>query len=181
MDAFEAILAELLERDGYWVRKSVKVKLTKEEKIAIGRPSSPRWELDLVAYKGSNNELLVIECKSYLDSYGVRFSAFNSSSERHAKRFKLFNDNRLREVVFNRLVLQLESAGFYAPSPTIILCLAAGKVIRESDRYKIKEYFNSKGWLFWDDQWIRNRLKAITETSYEDSIATMVSKLLLRE
>jgi hypothetical protein len=181
MDAFEAVLAELLEHDGYWVRKSVKVNLTKEEKVAIGRPSSPRWELDLVAYKGSKNELLVIECKSYLDSYGVRFSAFNGSLERYAQRFKLFNDQQLREVVLNRLNIQLEAVGFCAPSPNIILCLAAGKGIRESDRIKLKEHFYSKGWLFWDDQWIRKRLKAVSKTSYEDSIATMVSKLLLRE
>jgi len=181
MDAFESILAELLEHDGYWVRKSVKVNLTKEEKVAIGRPSSPRWELDLVAYKGSTNELLVIECKSYLDSYGVRFSAFDGSSQRHAKRFKLFNDNLLREVVLNRLVLQLEASGFCASSPRVILCLAAGKVIRESDRNKIAEHFDRNGWVFWDDQWIRSRLKAVTKTSYEDSIAAMVSKLLLRE
>jgi len=36
--------------DGYWVRTSVKVDLTKEEKVQIGRPSSPRWELDIVGY-----------------------------------------------------------------------------------------------------------------------------------
>src|SRR4051794_22034801 len=30
----------------------------------IGRPSSPRWELDIVAYSGRDNLLLVLECKS---------------------------------------------------------------------------------------------------------------------
>src|SRR5215218_2466380 len=37
----------------------------------IGRPSSPRWELDIVAYSGRDNLLLVLECKSRLDSQGV--------------------------------------------------------------------------------------------------------------
>ncbi len=42
MDAFEHLVSEILWAQGYWVRTSVKVALTKEEKVAIGRPSSPR-------------------------------------------------------------------------------------------------------------------------------------------
>lgn len=53
MDSFESVVSTILERDGYWVKSTFKVGLTKEEKREIGRPSSPRWELDLVAYKGS--------------------------------------------------------------------------------------------------------------------------------
>ncbi len=45
MDAFEQLVAEILWMEGYWVRTSVKVQLTKEEKRQIGRHSSPRWEL----------------------------------------------------------------------------------------------------------------------------------------
>jgi Holliday junction resolvase len=39
----------------------------------IGRPSSPRWDIDIIAYKGAINEVLVVECKSYLDSRSVIF------------------------------------------------------------------------------------------------------------
>ena len=56
MDSFETLVGSLLEKDGFWVRTSVKVELTAEEKRKIGRPSSPRWELDLVAYKAKSNE-----------------------------------------------------------------------------------------------------------------------------
>jgi hypothetical protein len=42
MDAFENLVAMLLRRDGYWTATSVKVELTKDEKRAIGRVSSPR-------------------------------------------------------------------------------------------------------------------------------------------
>ena len=63
MDAFEQLVSEILWMDGYWVRTSVKVELTKKEKKAIGRPSSPRWELDIVAYSGRDNLLRVVECK----------------------------------------------------------------------------------------------------------------------
>jgi hypothetical protein len=44
MDAFEQVVAEILWTQGYWVRTSVKVNLTKAEKVHIDRSSSPRWE-----------------------------------------------------------------------------------------------------------------------------------------
>jgi hypothetical protein len=42
MDAFEGVVSEILWREGYWVQSSLKVDLTKEEKVAIGRPTAPR-------------------------------------------------------------------------------------------------------------------------------------------
>jgi hypothetical protein len=79
MDAFEQLVSEILWMEGYWVRTSVKVELTKDEKRKIGRPSSPRWELDIVAYSGRDNLLKIIECKSYLDSRGVALRAFDAA------------------------------------------------------------------------------------------------------
>ena len=72
MDAFEQLVSEILWMEGLWVRTSVKVLITKDEKRLIGRPSSPRWEIDIVAYSGRDNLLYAVECKSYLDSRGVR-------------------------------------------------------------------------------------------------------------
>lgn len=73
MDAFESLVSMLLRHQGYWTTPSFKVELTKDEKVQIGRPSSPRWELDLIAYEASKNEVGAIECKSLLDSRGVHF------------------------------------------------------------------------------------------------------------
>lgn len=109
MDSFEQVVATILDREGYWVRTSVKVGLTPEEKREIGRPSAPRWELDVVAYSGSRNELLVVECKSYLDSYGVRTTSFDGSKADEETRYKLFSDDVLRRVVLSRLEKQLAS------------------------------------------------------------------------
>ena len=75
MDAFEKLVAEILWAEGHWVQTSVRVNLTKEEKVRIGRPSSPRWEIDVVGYRGRDNILQVVECKSYLDSRGVTAAA----------------------------------------------------------------------------------------------------------
>ncbi len=181
MDAFEQLIASLLERDGFWVRSSVKVKLTKEEKVAIKRHSSPRWELDLVAYKGSTNELWVVECKSYLDSSGVSMAAFDGTNKKFAGRFKLFNDDELRKIVFARLIHQLtEELGACAPNPSIKLVLAAGRISNESHRTKLVMHFQQRGWLLWDPHEIRNRLLTLADESYENAIASVVSKILLR-
>jgi hypothetical protein len=90
MDSFEAVVAAILQRRGYWAQTSVKVELTTEQKQAVGRRCSPRWELDVVGYKAPSNELLVLECKSLLDSPGVPCSAFNGTNPKKQKRYKLF-------------------------------------------------------------------------------------------
>ena len=49
MNAFEEIVAQYLEALGYWVRRSVKVNISKDDKKAIGLPTMPRPEIDIVA------------------------------------------------------------------------------------------------------------------------------------
>ena len=61
MDHFENIVATLLEADGYWVRQSFKVNVTKEEKVRIGKPSIPRPEIDLLALKLDRSEIIAFE------------------------------------------------------------------------------------------------------------------------
>ena len=180
MDAFETVVSEILWRDGYWVQNSLKVDLTKEEKLAIGRPSTPRWELDIVAYSGRRNELLVVECKSYLDSFGVQFRAFDGTDEILAKRFKLFNDETLRDVVFKRLRLQLFEAGLINQNPTIKLVLVCGKIVRQKDRVLLRDHFGKSGWLIWDAEWLKDKLTSMSQGGYENSTVAVVSKLLLR-
>ena len=134
MDAFEQLVSEILWMEGYWVRTSVKVELTKKEKRLIGRPSSPRWELDIVAYNGRDNLLRVVECKSYLDSRGVALRAFDGSGDKSAERYKLFADDQLRNVVFERLRLQFAVSGACRPNPEIKFSLACGRIATDADR-----------------------------------------------
>jgi hypothetical protein len=159
MDAFEQLISEVLWRNGYWARTSVKVELTKEEKRLIDRPSSPRWELDIVAYRGSTNSLHVIECKSFLDSLGVKLTDVMEPTSSGAKRYKLFHNEVLRETVFNRLARQFEDCNACAPKPKITLGLACGKLARESDRPTLKKHFDDKGWVLLDELWLRDQLK----------------------
>jgi len=94
MHAFEELIAEILEANGYWVRHSFKVALTREDKLSIGRPSSPRWEIDILAYRAPENRVLAVECKSYLDSPGVDLTDLQGG--RYAARYKLFTEPQLR-------------------------------------------------------------------------------------
>ena len=178
MDAFEQLVAEILWMEGYWVRTSVKVELTKEEKRKIGRPSSPRWELDIVAYSGRDNVLHVVECKSYLDSLGVQAKGFDADSK-NASRYKLFNDEVLRRVVFNRLKKQFCEAGFCPSNPTVRLSLACGK-INEGGRQEIKRRFLKESWNLWDEHWLRERLGRMAAKGYENQVSAVVAKVLLR-
>lgn len=179
MDAVEAVVAAILQRQGYWTLTSVKVELTKEEKRAIGRHSSPRWELDVVAYRGKDNEVRVVECKSFLDSPGVDCSAFDGSNKKAEKRYKLFCEDTLRKVVFRRLEQQLVSGGFCAKNPTIRLCLAAGRI--RGDESWLQTHFKKKGWLLLGPECIRQELKKLRDVGYENSVAAVVTKLIMRE
>lgn len=163
MDAFEQLVSEILWMEGYWVRTSVKVELTKEEKRQIGRPSSPRWELDIVAYRGRDNLLRVIECKSYLDSRGVALRAFDGRDEKLAERFKLFADDQLRGVVFERLRRQFAELGACSPNAEVKLCLACGRIATDTDRAGLHKHFSEKGWELWDEPWLRDRLKRMSD------------------
>lgn len=180
MDAFEQLVAEILWREGYWVRTSVKVELTREDKEAIGRKSSPRWEIDVVAYRARDNQLKAIECKSYLDSRGVKLHAFDGSNDEAAKLFKLFNDSTLRRVVLDRLKLQFAESGACLPNAGVALCLACGRIATNADREGLRLHFAQRGWELWDEKWLRDRLREMSEGGYENQVSAVVSKLLLR-
>ena len=156
------------------------VKLTKDEKRVIGRPSSPGWELDIVGYSAARNELLVVECKSYLDSGGVAFSAFDGSNPRFANRFKLFNEETVRRIVLNRLRLQLAESGHIGKVKDTTLALACGKIASDEHRRNLCEHFKRNRWFLWDDHWLKDRLEEISQGGYENSEIAVVSKLLLR-
>ena len=182
MDAFENVVGEILRRDGYWIMNAVKVELTKEEKREIGRPTNPRWELDIVGYSAKRNELLVVECKSFLDSRGVAYNAFDGGSATFAQRFKLFNDETLRNVVFDRLRQQMTDSGLIRnkTETPVKLALVCGKIASGPDRHKLHRHFEQNQWILWDDEWLKAKLKQIATEGYENSEITVVSKLLLR-
>lgn len=177
MDAFEKVIEQILRSKGYWTVTSFKVELSKDDKVAIGRHSSPRWEIDVVAYKPATNELLAVECKSYLDSKGVHFV---DGRLEPPERYKLFTEEVLRRVVFDRLAAQLCEKGFCASKPNVRLCLAIGKVASRTDRDAMQRHFDSHEWKLMDDRWIRDELRSCADSGYENEVAVVVAKILLK-
>ncbi len=57
------------------------------------------------------------------------------------RRYKLFNEATLREVVFSRLQAELVSEGLALPSSKIRLAMAVGKFKSALDREALRERF----------------------------------------
>jgi hypothetical protein len=168
----------LFQQHGYWVRQGYKVDLTKEEKNEIGTPSMPRPEIDILAYKPKENELLWIECKSYLDSYGVRASSFADDGN-DEKRYKVFTRPEYRRIISSRLLIQTYEIGLTLREPVLRYGLATGKIYkREAD--DLKQLFKSNGWFLYTPEWILEQLKVLSRGQYENNVATMVAKLIYR-
>lgn len=178
MDAFEQLAADIFWNEGYWVRTGVKVELTRDEKIRIGKCSSPRWEIDLVAYRAATNELLALECKSYLDSGGVHAAHFVPGAKL-AHRYKLFHDEVLRKTVLERLRLQCVGRGLCAPDVKVRL----GLIHAHSTAHNaplLTDLFEKQDWLLYGPEWLLEHLGRMAAGSYENSTAAVVAKLLLR-
>ncbi len=178
MDSFEHVVASILERKGYWVQTSLRVDLSKAEKAAAGKPSMPRPELDVVAYKPKDKTILVMECKSCLDSYGVKVKTFAGLNKKDQARYKLFFDCNLRQIVFKKLSRQLVGAGAALTSPKIRLGLAAGKIY--GDERWLRHHFETNNWELWTPNFLRDELTDLKDSGYENSVASVVAKLLLR-
>jgi hypothetical protein len=178
VDSFEAVVAAILQRKGYWTQTCVKVELTKEEKREIGRHSAPRWELDVVGYRGRTNELLIVECKSFLDSVGVKAATFEGRDLADQRRYKLFFEPTLRKVVLRRLSRQFVKAGYCAARPKVRLALAAGKINGDED--VLRRRLRRNRWELWGPRVLSGELRALKTAGYENSVATVVAKLLLR-
>lgn len=178
MHAFEHLMADLFRAEGFWTFNGFRVGLTKEDKIAIDRPSSPNWEIDLLAYSGNRNELLVIECKSYLDSRGVCYADFCEKDDRKKDVYKLFNETLLRELVLKRLQEQLEPRGLIPKGTRLQLCLAAAK-IRGADEAPLARHFEERGWKLFGPSWIRERLMELSSDGYQDQLSSILTKILV--
>lgn len=179
MDHFESIISTLLEAEGYWVRRSFKVNVTKEEKRQVGKHSIPRPEIDLLALDFSKNEVLALEAKSFLDSPGVNLEQLQEEHEVPEGRYKLFTSERYRTIVFSRLLADLIACDMANSKTKIILGLAAGKVSQGRSEL-IREFMLGKNWFFWSPEDIKQKVVALAEQGYENDPAIITAKILMR-
>jgi len=182
MNAFENIIAQYLEAEGYWVRQAVKVEISKEDKKSIGLPTMPRPEIDIVALNVKKNELLLVEVKSYLDSYGVYFEAISDKNDPLANRYRLFTDDKLREIVTKRLREEYLEQGLINKNTEVNYALAAGHIHFPEDVSKIRDHFSKKkeNWILFSPEEIKEKVKELAEKGWEDNPVTMTAKLILK-
>ncbi len=179
MDAFEQIIGQLLEEEKYWVRHSVKIDLTPEEKRSINKPSTPRPEIDIVAYSAITDIIYLLEVKSFLDSPGVVYEDVAIEQEQQTGRYKLLTAQKYRETLANRLHFDWCKSGHIKKSTRISFGLVAGKVYRNREQ-DLQKYFEKQGWLFWGPAEIKNRILRLTEKGYENNAVTIAAKILTR-
>ncbi len=108
-------------------------------------------------------------------------SAFDGSNPKFANRFKLFNEASLLKIVQARLCDQLVESGACRAKPSVRLVLAAGRVATDKQRVDLHALFKKNGWLLWDEDELKSRLTALADESYENAIASVVSKILVRK
>jgi hypothetical protein len=179
MDYFEGILKTLLEHKGNWVRQSFKVNLTKQEKRDIGKHSIPRPEIDLLAFNVTQNTILALEAKSFLDSSGVKYADLCQNYEIPEGKYKLFTCQNYREIVLAKLKEDLISMNMANRETSITLGLAAGKVY-QSKSLDIETLFHNQGWFFWSPEKIKNEISDLASKGYENEPAIITAKILMR-
>jgi len=188
MDHFESIIATLLEAENYWVRRSFKVNVTKEEKRQVKKHSIPRPEIDLLALDFSRNKVIVFEAKSFLDSPGVRLADLQKEHDVQEGMYKLFTSRGYREVVLARLKQDLIDQGMANSKTTVTLGLAAGKVYQKKSEPPMtqsklmKEFLEKNNFVFWSPEDIKQRVTALGEAKrgYENDPAIITAKILMR-
>lgn len=179
MDAFEIIIGQLLTENKYWVRHSVKINLSQEEKRSIKKPSTPRPEIDIAAFDVISNTLFLLEIKSFLDSPGVSYNLACIEQDEQSGRYKLLTAKNYRDVLAWRLHEDWCKSGHIKNTTKISFGLIAGKIYRNQEK-EMQKYFDEKGWLFWGPTIIREKIAKLAENGYENNAATIVAKILTR-
>lgn len=182
MESFENIVKILLEQEGYWVLQSYKIELSKEEKERLGKKTIPRPEIDMIAYKPSENKIIAIEVKSYFDNRGFNPAELEVKHEVTKGSFKLFTCEKYRVVVLARLKEQLENKGLITGDTEVFLGLVAGNINASDERIEeIREKFSEEGYFFWSPTDVKEKLKKLSDTKYTNDPVVIAAKILLRE
>lgn len=171
-EAFEELVATLLEAEGYWVKRNIKIHLSKDDLAEI-RVRSGSLELDIVAFKhGPSPEVLVVECKSFPRSGGVDWTTFDRPgpgiTRKH--RYRLFWDQALRDAISKYLI-----ASSVTPDVPHVFSLASSAT-KKSDHPRIRAHLLQNGMRFLDRDWLDVNLTKLGNASvYHNSISATLA------
>lgn len=177
MEAFEQIIGQLLEEDKFWVRHELKVILTEDEKKQIGKDTIPAIGIDIVAMDVVNNTIYLLEVKNFLNSNGVDSKKIMVEYEKQEGRYKFLTCTHYRNIITERLRKQLQESGHIKDKITISYGLIVSAVAPKHE-ILLDKYFKDKGWFFWGQTIVRDKIKKLADNKYENKVATVVSKIL---
>lgn len=180
MNASELLLAELLALDGWSCWPGYHVGISKADKVAIGQPSHPTPELDVLGVK--HGRVIWVESKTYLDSRGVQAKTLEDGYKGPG-RVRVFTDPVYRGIVTRALLEQLREREVISKrgKTKVEYWFAAWKFCDERNRAQAQARFDEQGWTLLDRDWLVDHLRILAETSYRNSTAALVAKLLLRD
>jgi len=84
------------------------------------------------------------------------------------------------EATAARLGQLREEESIGSDDPTVEYWFAAWKFCNSTSRDEAQRSFDANGWTLLDHDWFLAQLKKLAATSYRDSTAALVAKLLLR-
>jgi hypothetical protein len=131
------------------------------------------------AFNFSENKVIALEAKSFLDSPGVSLDQLKEEHDVPEGRYKLFTSERYRTIVLSRLLSDLSASGMADFKTKITLGLAAGKVYQGRSE-SIREFMSAKDWLFWSPEDIKQKVTALAVRGYENDPAIITAKILMR-
>lgn len=105
---------------------------------------------------------------------------FGDGGLQPAKRYKLFTDRLLRRVVLARLVKDHVKCGAVLPGAKACLCLAIGKVASATDCDELRRHAAAEGWRLLESSWLSEGVRSLATQGYENDVAHIVAKILLR-
>ncbi len=83
-------------------------------------------------------------------------------------------------MVLARLAKQLVAMGAVRPQPRVVLALAAGKIAGGTDRIGLKKHMTRNRWQLFEGCWVTEQLALAADAAYENDVAHVVAKLLVR-
>lgn len=168
-EAFEEVVATLLENCGYWVKRNVKLRVPAARALGFGNSA---FELDIVACRHSDPfEVLIVECKAYGRSGGVDWQTFSPPQNHHHRhRYRLFWSPDLR----NQITHLLQTNGII-PAAEPVYCLASAATVAASHP-QISSYLREREMRLLDRAWVSDQLVALGENPvYQNNIVACMS------
>jgi hypothetical protein len=133
-----------------------------------------------VALNVKENELLLIEVKSLLDSHGVWYEAVSGDDKKFAERYRLFNNDKFRDILTKKLREEYLERGLINKSTKINYALAAGHIHSSGDELKIRDYLSRRGWKLFSPKEIKEKIVELSEKGWEDNLVTITAKSILK-